>query len=518
MKSVVADAGTVEVVAAYRRAGWLAGLGPSDRVAADALVAAVTPVWGWPPAIGVDQAALLADAERTWSDDVECDLEPGAGIYVTVVAELCRLLGAPIDPAGIEEDWDSVPGTVVVTVRSLRPAVVCRVPATAEILHPAIVDDLNHAFRGGERRLWHVDTGGQMAVITRATAAERAALEAARPVRLTEGAPGWWVEWAESAGPAGAAPASPPLAGPGFGVGPGSPVGGVGQPARSVRLPVLDRGGVVRRGVCAYELLRMPIPFDLSPRGRCSDEEAQAYLAWTEEHFELRAAQTASLLESVGAPPASIDPGSPAWPESLGELGAFLMRWFPEAVAPWYGLEWSWEPAELEAFVWAHANDGTLSGMAALDAGAFVGRKRLKFAADVEAGRAQVFPVRDGLVVALINSLGHDLAFLLADWAGRVRPDLRWQRSRRRIGPGSVPEEGEPVFEPPGQYPNLTSNATAPARAAIVLLWRSLIRPERAFWQSEERWELYDTYQMLVTGQPSSRSFPGRTGDVRPEP
>ena len=485
-------AGVAEAVAAYRRAGWLSSLGATDAEAAARAVAALTAEWGWPPAVGLDEALLLADRDRTWSDDVECDLAEGAGVYGEVVAGLCRLLGAPVDPGGVEEDWDNEAGGVILTVRALEPEPVLRVPVTAEVLHPAVVEEVNRVFgrRGLPARLWFVDTGGQRAVVTRATPEERDRLQAARPVRLDETPPSWWVQVAAPAA-AGGAPGARPA--PGY------------LPAAALRDLMLPRHGPPPPGgqrSVAYRIALPPVRGIVSRYGDCPPADGEAYLRWVEAVAATRAAAATETMTAAGAPAGAAS----GEPDRLEDLGRFVMEWFPEVAAPLYGRDWSYDLADLAAFVRAHASDGTLDGSIGpgpAGAEAYLAVRGSGHAA----GLPLIYPSRRSTLEPLLDSLAHDLGFLVAERARSERPDLRWQLSRRRVAPGrAAAAEGVPVLEPEGQPEQVSALWTFPPIPAQTLLHRALVQPGTPRWDTEQRWLLWDCHQTLVTGRPSGRS------------
>jgi hypothetical protein len=194
----------------------------------------------------------------------------------------------------------------------------------------------------------------------------------------------------------------------------------------------------------------------------------------------------------------------------LEDLGWFLLRWFPAVLAPWFGLEWSFRWEDKAAFIREHASQGVLESFVPVDPAAvemYLAGDALRYRAGIGAFTAKFFPIRDAMVGRVIDSIAHDVGFLTAERALLVRPELHWIVSRRPIGPGrGRPAEGVPVLEVEPQARSLSAHATWPFMAALILLTRSMVLPDSPAWDESNRWLLWDSYQMIVTGKPSSRA------------
>jgi hypothetical protein len=113
----------------------------------------------------LDELLLTSDSDRTWSVDPECDLVEGAGIYAEVTRALLQLMADKPSVHSVTEDWDD-DGVVRIRVRLASGQAVLEVPGTAEILHPAIVDEVNRALEASAPSWWKewVGEGDQLRV------------------------------------------------------------------------------------------------------------------------------------------------------------------------------------------------------------------------------------------------------------------------------------------------------------------------------------------------------------------
>ncbi len=91
-----------------------------------------------------------------------------------------------------EEDWHSRPGDLVLSFSWGRRKHRLLIPRPGPYLSPALITGLNQSLPADGQRLWFLDHGPPLAIVTRATAAERAALRELTGIRLDPGPPAWW--------------------------------------------------------------------------------------------------------------------------------------------------------------------------------------------------------------------------------------------------------------------------------------------------------------------------------------
>jgi hypothetical protein len=188
----------VEVVAAYRRAGFFAdGAEESDVALAASLSAAWREVAGSDGSLldasSLDEELLCLDRQRTFWDDAEFDVGEGNKAYVTVVRALAELSDGAFRPKAVSEHWGTG-GRVRVSFvfDGSRHSITLR--DAGDWLDPDLVVGINRLLPEDGPRFWFYDNGGQTAVVTRATKAEVHLLESVRPVRLQSLPPSWWIE------------------------------------------------------------------------------------------------------------------------------------------------------------------------------------------------------------------------------------------------------------------------------------------------------------------------------------
>ena len=186
----------VDAVAAFRRAGWF----ERPRLEPPRLARAARAAWRMfereDIPLARDQMAwrlLLLDTHRTWSEDADAGIEPGDGIYGLTLFALEGIGGKGFghfyDP---EEDWHSRPGDLVLSFSWGRRKHRLLIPRPGPYLSPALITGLNQSLPADGQRLWFLDHGPPLAIVTRATAAERAALREFTGIRLDPGPPAWW--------------------------------------------------------------------------------------------------------------------------------------------------------------------------------------------------------------------------------------------------------------------------------------------------------------------------------------
>lgn len=140
---------------------------------------------------------LILDSDRTWSDDVDAGVRPGDGIYTHLLDEVSRIRGEALGwLRDASEDWESRPGDLLLSFRSKGGRHQLLIPSPGQYLSPAMVTGLNDLAGADGPRLWFVDAGPPIAIVTRATAAERAALESGTGLRLDPDPPSWWTRLA----------------------------------------------------------------------------------------------------------------------------------------------------------------------------------------------------------------------------------------------------------------------------------------------------------------------------------
>lgn len=203
----------VAMVGAFRQAGWFEGSKLTD---ADLARAAQT---AWRHFEREDIPSdpdemrwrlLLLDTSRTWSEDVDAGSRPQDHLHLQTLYAIDRIMGKGVGhPADAEEDWATRPGDLLLSFvwgrsRDRRQLLI---PSPDSYLSPALFTGLNRLLPGGRQRLWFFDHAPTMGIVTRATVAERDALERSTGLRLDQDPPRWWVSFAslppppEGAGP-----------------------------------------------------------------------------------------------------------------------------------------------------------------------------------------------------------------------------------------------------------------------------------------------------------------------------
>jgi hypothetical protein len=140
---------------------------------------------------------LMLDSSRTWSDDVDAGVQPGDGIYGHLLEEVSHIRGKALGRLwDQQEDWASRPGDLLLRFRTREGKRQLLIPSPGRHLSAALFTGLNDLGPGESPRLWFVDQGPPVAIVTRATSAERAALEDSTGLRLDPDPPQWWVSLA----------------------------------------------------------------------------------------------------------------------------------------------------------------------------------------------------------------------------------------------------------------------------------------------------------------------------------
>jgi hypothetical protein len=136
---------------------------------------------------------VMLDASRSWSDDVDAAVQPGDDLYTHLVSEVSRIRGKALGSLwDTDEDWASRPGDLLLSFRSRRGKHRLVIPSPGRYLSAALFTALNELTQADQPRLWFVDQGPPVGVVTRATLAERGALQDATGLRLDAGPPDWW--------------------------------------------------------------------------------------------------------------------------------------------------------------------------------------------------------------------------------------------------------------------------------------------------------------------------------------
>jgi hypothetical protein len=191
----------VEAIAAFRNAGWFARY---RRWNDDALATLLSAKWQsemggdlhlWPGEL--DWRLIIMDEERTWFSDVEADVAEGGNVYADIVRELARKSNGLFEAKRVGEDWRGEPGSVLINFRSHKREIRFSVPVIGDLIHPDVIHCVNELIEPSVARFFFVDLNSQMAIVSRASTTERAALQQARPIELTEHC-SWWEEMAAS--------------------------------------------------------------------------------------------------------------------------------------------------------------------------------------------------------------------------------------------------------------------------------------------------------------------------------
>jgi hypothetical protein len=208
-----APAALVAPVDVLRAAGWFAAKRSSSADLARAAQAA------WRRYEGSDISSapseiygrlLVLDASRSWSDDVDAAVRPADGIYTHLVSEVSRIRGKALGSLwDTEEDWASSPGDLLLSFRSRRGKHRLSIPSPGRYLSAALFTGLNELAQADQPRLWFIDGGAPVGVVTRATLAERAALQDATGLRLDTDPPDWWTALAPLPGSQHSEPPAP---------------------------------------------------------------------------------------------------------------------------------------------------------------------------------------------------------------------------------------------------------------------------------------------------------------------
>jgi hypothetical protein len=136
---------------------------------------------------------LLLDSGRTWSEDIDADALPEDAVHEQTLWAIEKIGGKGFGGLrDAEEHWAAAAGDVELSFWWGRRQHRLQLPAPGRHLSPALITGLNDLIPAGRPRLWSVDHGPPVAIVTRATDAERDALEQVTGLRLDPDPPAWW--------------------------------------------------------------------------------------------------------------------------------------------------------------------------------------------------------------------------------------------------------------------------------------------------------------------------------------
>jgi HEAT repeats len=191
-----ATAGLIEAAEKFQEAGWFESvkLSPAD------LARAVQAAWRAQEREDLpdDRAAmhwrlLLLDGGRTWSEDVEAEIQSGDGVYQAIAESLSHVgLKAVRGLHSTDEDWTSAPGNLHLTLEAQRGKPKVVIPSPVPYISAALFTGLNQLLPDDGPRLWFFDHGSPLGIATRATQDERDALEQLTGISLDRDPPAWW--------------------------------------------------------------------------------------------------------------------------------------------------------------------------------------------------------------------------------------------------------------------------------------------------------------------------------------
>ncbi len=121
----------------------------------------------------LDHRLIELDSDRTMVTDIELDNSEGEDVYVRLLRQLGKLSGGSFKPLRVSEDWEVLQSRVVVRFRHDGHQLELVVKICHDYIDPFAITQLNELFDPGPR-FWFIDNGGQEAILTRATRAERA--------------------------------------------------------------------------------------------------------------------------------------------------------------------------------------------------------------------------------------------------------------------------------------------------------------------------------------------------------
>ena len=190
------DESVVDAVRRFREAGWFSWCGRASDSEVAGRLADAWQARDWRPwelrGPDVDLCLLVLDSHRSWcgtmvSVDDGCDL----ALSLSVVALTQRGEGT-LMVSGLKQDKNRASGDVVVDFDLDGSHVSFAAPAPSHYPNPAIVAEVNRLLPPQLGRLWYVESGPSIGVVTRATEEERQLLHSVSELRLTPDPPPLW--------------------------------------------------------------------------------------------------------------------------------------------------------------------------------------------------------------------------------------------------------------------------------------------------------------------------------------
>jgi hypothetical protein len=138
---------------------------------------------------------LLLDNGRTWSEDVDADAQPGENLHGETLSAIAGIAGKSFNGLrDVTEEWPAASADVELDFWLGRRHHQLVLPSPGRYLSPAMLTGLNELASPDAPRLWFVDQGAPYAIVTRATAGERDALQRLTGLRLDADPATWWTE------------------------------------------------------------------------------------------------------------------------------------------------------------------------------------------------------------------------------------------------------------------------------------------------------------------------------------
>jgi len=190
----------VTPIAAFRQAGWFGKSKLSDARLAQAVATTWRAYEGeeiTPISAEINWRLLALDCDRTWSEDVNAGACPGDNLHERTLFAISKVVGKSMRSLrDAVEAWVSPDGDVELSFWLSRRQCRVRLPSPRQYLSPALITGINELLPDSSPRLWFAGSPSPIAVVTRATAAERDALQHLTGVALSDTPPGWWTRLA----------------------------------------------------------------------------------------------------------------------------------------------------------------------------------------------------------------------------------------------------------------------------------------------------------------------------------
>ena len=117
----------------------------------------------------IDHRLLELDSDRTLVTGIELDTSEGEDVYVRLLRQLGKIGGGSSKPLRVSEDWEALPGRVVVGFQHAGQHFDVVVKECRDYVDPFAITQLNDLLGPGPK-FWFIDNGGQEAIVTRALA------------------------------------------------------------------------------------------------------------------------------------------------------------------------------------------------------------------------------------------------------------------------------------------------------------------------------------------------------------